>query len=513
MNGAGIFRIWFVLSVALAIGALAPSGYAQDIEGRINRAIQQAGIGPSRVGVSVVDLNGGPPLVAINDADGFIPASNMKLLTAGAALEVLGPDFAFETRFILDDKRLIVIGDGDPAFGDPDQLAKLSPPLGVEEMLDRIAHAILAAGISELDEVVVDPRIFDSELIHPGWPRDQLDRHYCAPVSGMLFHAGTLWFYITPGARQDAPADLRLSPTAPWLRTMVENRVRTIRGGSVRVGVLRDPTTDRFRVIGDLGAPAAPVRVALHEPDRFFALLLADRLASAGVRVRRDADGPAVRVLTPDDPVSTGVVLAKVRTPITDAVDRCNIDSANFYAEALLKRSAYAVTGRPGSWADGAGVLRMVVAERLGPDAAASIRVSDGSGLSRDNIVTPRLMTGWLLSLASDERIGRPFIQSLPTPGEGTLRSRFSSKSPVSVVRAKSGTINGVRALSGIIDHEPSGRRLAFSILVNDIPLTPGVAVRARDLHETIVLIVDDWLSEMAPGPRQGARPAGAATR
>src|SRR5690606_38940871 len=118
-------------------------------------------------------------LVSINDGVPMIPASNMKVLTAGTALAVLGPDFEFKSRMRLRDDQLIIIGDGDPGFGDPELLRLLAigqkQGVTVEEFLHLWVQPIVDAGITHLQEIVVDDRVFDQEYIHPSWPRDQLN--------------------------------------------------------------------------------------------------------------------------------------------------------------------------------------------------------------------------------------------------------------------------------------------------------------------------------------------------
>jgi D-alanyl-D-alanine carboxypeptidase/D-alanyl-D-alanine-endopeptidase (penicillin-binding protein 4) len=153
------------------------------------------------------------------------------------------------------------------------------------------------------------------------------------------------------------------------------------------------------------------------------------------------------------------------------------------------------MTNQPGSWANGAAVIRMQLRERIGPEAAASVTVSDGSGLSRDNIITPSVMTSWLAALSRDSRIAPAFIASVPlAKEEGNMVKRFRGRKLLNEVRCKSGYINGVRTLSGYVIHPGTGRLVAFSILVNDIPPSvPGS--RVKEFHEDIVVEIDQWLA------------------
>ncbi len=162
-----------------------------------------------------------------------------------------------------------------------------------------------------------------------------------------------------------------------------------------------------------------------------------------------------------------------------------------------FKKLATEVTGSRGDWASGAAVMRLVLQEKLanarGVGVATDAVISDGSGMSRENKVTPRLMAEWLEAMAHDPGIGT-FLESLPVAGdEGTLSKRFRSSGIGREVRAKSGYLSGVSCLSGYVlgaDDEPV---VAFAVLVNDIP--KNVAVRkAKKLHELIVGEIDDSL-------------------
>jgi D-alanyl-D-alanine carboxypeptidase/D-alanyl-D-alanine-endopeptidase (penicillin-binding protein 4) len=217
----------------------------------------------------------------------------------------------------------------------------------------------------------------------------------------------------------------------------------------------------------------------------FFAQLLADRLSAAGIRVRdfrlaAEGDEPGGRVLAPI-----------VSTPLQTAVTRCNRDSQNLYAESLLKRSAWALTSEPGSWRNGAAIIRHVVHERLSnPTLAVQLVISDGSGLSRDNRIAATTMTAWLNTFHDDVRLGEIFVDSLARAGEtGTLKKRFRDVDlHGTTVQAKSGYIRGVSCLSGYIT-APDQRRRSFSILVNDLK-QPGAVAKAKRLQEQILSAV-----------------------
>lgn len=487
------------LLTALSLLAMAQTALA-GILADVDRAIRSAQLKGATVGVSIRDTQSGVELVNVNSRQPFIPASNMKLLTTGAALHLLGPEFHFNTRLLLDGDRLIVAGDGDPAFGDPEllDLMTIGEVTGVdfETFLDIWIDAVREAGVTHLREVVVDDRIFDREFVHPGWPADQLNRRYCAQVAGFNFHLNVLHFY--PETRPSGRPDIsRFVPYASWLEISNSGTCQRGKNESNTAWIARQIGTNRLKFYGNVRYDyRIPVPVTLDDPPSFFARLLADRLSDAGVRV----DGWSVPAVT--DPPSEGVLIDPVvSTPISTAVLRCNRDSQNLYAEALLKRCGGMMTEQPGSWTNGGAILRHALHERLGdPSLTASVTFADGSGLARGNRVSPETMTAWLNSFHDDPRLGDLFIASLATPGDsGTLQRRFRDAALDGVqVAAKSGYINEVSCLSGYVTAS-NGRRYTFSVLVNDLPDTAAVR-QAKWLQEEIVQII---ASELTAAPVQ----------
>jgi len=411
-------------------------------------------------------------------------------------LIVLGPDFAFRTEFLLAGDTLVVEGSGDPALGDPALLAISDPPLSPDDLLGAIVDAIVEAGVTGVDEVVIDDRIFDDHLVHDAWPRDQLDRHYCAPVCGFNFHRNVLSFYLTPASSPPDPPAFTIEPEMPWVARETVNRAKTVADGHNQVGVLRNATENRFTIIGQLRTRTdEPDRKAIHNPRGLWGDLLVRRLQSAEVKVGNETPRRAEAGERFDD----ARPLVVVSTPLRDIVRLCNVDSINLYAEALLKRMGHDVANAPGSWENGSAVVRMVLGEHLGPTDAAGTVIEDGSGMSRGNRVSPRTLTRWLRVLWQDPALRDVFVTSLPTRGEGTLESRFRTTPLTHEIRAKSGFINHVYSLSGyLLDGGDGGDRgdggIAFSVILNDVPL--GQGWKAKRLHERIVQAADQWLTE-----------------
>lgn len=492
-----------VLLGVMLTGMLLGAGRAtaQDLNGRVERAIGASKTGASRIGVCMVEVGSGRRLASVGGDLALIPASNQKLLTSGAALLVLGPDFVFRTEIELEGTRLVVRGSGDPAFGDPKLLGEADgKPLTVDRLLEVLAEAVSRAGVTSVDEIVVDDRIFDREFVHPTWPAAQLNRWYCAEVSGINFHTNVLNVFVNPTTPGNAPG-VRLQPDSPWLE--IQNSSRTVTTGDNTTWVARPGDTNRFTLYGDVRYTSqVPVEVTVHDIPTYFGRLLAQALLGRGVAVGpvREralvAEAP-VRTLGRDEPADANTArrtLAVVTTHLSDILARCNTDSQNMYAEALLKRIGHEVTGEPGSWANGAAVMRMMLSERLGPAFASSTVIADGSGMSRENKVSPETIVRWLVMMAQQPKVGDAYVRSLATVGNGTLTRRFREYKPRNTLFAKSGAIDGVRCLSGYVVHEESGRAVAFSVMCNELA-GGDPSVNAMKLHEQIVQIADEWLT------------------
>lgn len=492
-----------LMVAAATVGGTAAKALAQDLQKEIAAVIGRTRVGNATIGISIVDVQSGRELGAYKGSERLIPASNLKLLTSGSALAVLGADYEFRTSLERHGNRLVIKGAGDPAFADPVLLEQMN--LNLDAFISKLVESVTKTGMTRCDEIIVDDRVFDRTYVHPDWPKDQLDKGYCAEVSGLNFHANVLRIFASPGSRDSEMGIITTEPSSGGIE--VKSRVRTVKGraGSTAIGAIRAGQSNIFTISGTVNAPLqVPAETTLHEPSLVFARILASRLASAGVvsgdwsdplgaPAGRAGDAPLCRLANADeDFTKSDATLAVVRTPLSVVLQRCNGDSENLYAEAMLKLIGNKATGQSGTWANGASVVRMQVRDRLGPETAAALYLSDGSGMSRANKVTATMLAQWLSSLARDPAIGQAFVDSVPRArAEGTMRDRFRSRTPINEVRGKSGYIKSVRTLSGYVTDPSTQRRVAYSVLING-----DMQADAKGFHEEIVMIADRWLAK-----------------
>lgn len=430
--------------------------------------------------VLAVSLDQGDTLISLQADRSMIPASNVKLLTAIAALHHLGPDFRYRT-FVLThgtivdgvlDGDLILYGTGDPALS-----WRFASSQRRGEVLDSLAAMVVQAGIRRIDgDVLGDGTYFSGPNAHPTWEASDLNEWYGAPATALSFNENVASLRVAPAPTGGSPPLVFTIPSgAPVpvvnLASTVEGRPETglsmSRNGPdqpVRIeGGIQRGGRDRWRLF------------TVGEPDRFAAAMFAGSLAEAGVDVRGKV-GRVVRAS--DSPVTSGMifpeadstslplrVIAEHRSPpLLELLSVMNRVSHNLYAELTLKTLGRVVNGE-GSFAAGARVLERFMVDFAEVDPE-QVSIADGSGLSRDNRISPLAFVR-TIAYAADAEWWDPLWSTLPEAGWSGLR-RMGNSAAAENLRAKTGTMTGVSALSGVVK-TVEGERIAFSIVQNGV--------------------------------------------
>jgi D-alanyl-D-alanine carboxypeptidase/D-alanyl-D-alanine-endopeptidase (penicillin-binding protein 4) len=459
-------------------------------------------------GIEVAELPSGRILFNRDAQHLFHPASNMKLFTTAAGLEKLGPNFVFRTTVESESgpdaqgrvQNLYLVGKGDPTFCE-DVLPPLPNPGEVKnyhcQTLQNLAQQVKARGVLEVSgSLIADDTYFFSEPYVHGWAAEDLIWGYGASVSALAFHSNALLLRVMPALKLGDPAQAWLDPLANYYQ--LNNSLVTVAAGTEsRMFVERGLDSMRLDAWGQiaLGADQATVRVAIAHPAELVAEQFRQSLRDAGVTVRGEIHVQHLTRLEAAlasqtlQQTSPRLVLAEQDSqPLRELVKLTNKESRNFYAEMLLRTLGREVEHR-GGLEDGLEVLREF-SRQIGAEPDETV-IADGSGLSRDDLVTPQTLVKLLLQISSGPAFD-VFLDSLPVAGvDGTLAGRFKATRLKGRIHAKTGTLEGVNALSGYMDL-PSGRRLAFSIIGNSHPLeeTKGEAT-----IDQIASAVYDWFS------------------
>jgi D-alanyl-D-alanine carboxypeptidase/D-alanyl-D-alanine-endopeptidase (penicillin-binding protein 4) len=475
--------------------ALASSRHSR-LGRRIEKILRRSGARRGFWGIVVARIPDGKVLYERNEDHLFQPASNMKLFTTAAALTKLGPDYVFRTTVESDSQpdaqgrvgNLILVGRGDPNISGrvlPYQYDS-KPTSPADAVLRQLADQVMARGVREVTgDIVADDRYFIYEPFGHDWSAEDLQWGFGAPVTALAFNDNSLTVHFQPGAKQGDPASVFLDPVADYYR--LDNRLETSAPGTEQeIFVERLPGSMTLDVWGEIpaGAPEDTDTVAIADPPRLAAELFKQALEAYGVavsgqvKVLETSRIQAANMVDPFASPGPRVVLAEHKSvPLREEIQVINKVSQNLHAEMLLRTLGRAA-GNYGSLTVGLQVLNEFAAE-IGIDPQATF-FADGSGLSREALVTPRAIVKLLVYMANSPNAGA-YLDSLSIAGvDGTLAKRFRDSSVIGKIHAKSGTIEHVNTLSGYLEL-PSGRRLAFSMLADNNDLKSSQTVKTLD--------------------------------
>ncbi len=402
--------------------------------------------------IQVVEPNSGRVSYSHNAHKPLMPASNMKVVTTAAALRYLGPSFEYRTRVGLQNGALVVVGSGDPLLGDRSTDNRYNRTNGW--IFEKIVQALKEQGVAEVNDVIVDTTVFDDQRVHPSWhPRDH-NKWYACEVCGLNFNGNCIEVTAT---NLGASVALNIEPKTSFVQ--ITNEAEPVTEGDSAIGSNRTPQPNRIVVFGKCREREGPFRVAIEQPAAFFGFCLAENLGRAGITAKGKLIEKAVHLEAGFKP------LVDFTTPLTDCLRRANTDSFNLAAEALCKTiDAHSrPDGKDGGWSGGRNLVAKYLTD-LGIGSEEFV-LDDGSGLSRNNRMTTHALVTILLDLYHGKN-WELFQGSLAVGGEdGTIDKYFSEAKYRGKVRAKTGYISGVRALSGVCLTD-SGPYL-FSILSN----------------------------------------------
>lgn len=478
------------------------------LDKRIDKILAASDARRGSWGIQVVELANGK-LLYERDADHlFIPASNMKMFTTAAALEKLGPDYVFHTTVESDaapDAQgrvgdLYLVGRGDPNLGVRTfPYLYHGPQQPADNFVQEMADQVKARGVREVTATLVaDDSYFVWEPFAPNWAVDDLEWGYGAPVSALAFNDNLLRLDVKPGEKVGDEALVRLSPVTDYY--LLKSHILTIAPGTEKNYQLeRQPGSAELDLWGQIPIDSGidTDTVAIANPPQLLAEQLCAALRARGIvvkgpiEVRHFTRLEAASLPSIVPPPSARIVLAEhTSPPLSEAIKVVNKESQNLHAEMLL-RTLGRVQNNPGSLAGGLEALNAFATQQVGI-LPGETYFSDGSGLSREDLVAPQAAVKLLVYMAHSPRFSAWF-DSLPVSGiDGTLVHRLLTDDVKGNIHAKTGSVEHVNTLSGYMDL-PSGKRLAFSIMANNHPL-PNKA--GQETLDAITVEIYRWFSK-----------------
>jgi D-alanyl-D-alanine carboxypeptidase/D-alanyl-D-alanine-endopeptidase (penicillin-binding protein 4) len=460
---------------------------------RVDAVLSRADAARAYWGILIADANSGETLYELNSDHYFAPASNAKVFTTALAMATLGPNYRIRTTLeskgllggdghLAGDLLLIGRGDSDfsnrkfPYSGKPEREGPAEQPLA--EMTDRA----VARGLREVDgDIVADDSYFPYDPYPAGWAVGDLFFKFGAPVSAIDFNDNIVSVEVQPGPRMGEPATILTEPRAA-IDTMSYEIATGPAGGESEFAVVRQPGPKFILLRGTIPLNASPATLdlAMIEPAETSALALKQLLEARGVKITggiRVEHAPPPESTPSGEPIipkvdpssehpNATILVEHISQPLLETIRVTNKESQNLHAELLLRAVGRERTG-VGSTAAGLQVERTFL--KTAGIADGDVVLSDGSGLSPGDLVTPRAMVA-LLRYVAAQPWGRDFISSLPVAGvDGTLQYRMNKTAASRRIEAKTGEIEHTRALSGYAT-TMGGEHLIFAVFYNNNP-------------------------------------------
>ncbi len=403
--------------------------------------------GNAKISFKLVDLDNSKTIYAKNTDQLFKPASVMKILTSVTALEVFGPEYMFKTLFLIlkgsNGVKLYVQGLGDPSL--------------TTEFLWIAARKIKKLGITKIKQIVIDETAF----IDP--PTRQGQRSYMTGSSALAFNFNSIMIDVCPGT----VGQPGLVTTDPWeMPVKIVNMVKSVSKGSTSISVeeTRSSTKNhmhQYAVKGliNIKGTCKTINRSIENPGTYFAYVLEGFLKYLGISTE---DGFVDGKFPQGQPAN----FEQTTFPLSYVIKGLNHYSTNFIAEQLLYQL--------GGYDNGRKFDRLIGIEKISSFLEGfgfkknDFVILDGSGLSHDNRISTNILIKLLTYAYQNKELRNEFIASLPVAGKtGTVKKRKFDTNNV-VIRAKTGSIDGVSSLAGYI-FTSTGKNLAFAILQNNI--------------------------------------------
>lgn len=435
------------------------------------------------VSLTVRDVRTGNTLYQHNPRTRLVPASNLKLLTTAAAMDVLGPQYRFSTQLLSNGTQqgerlsgnLYLRGLGDPTLQFADYQA--------------LAAQLASQGVRQVQgDLVFDDTWFDAERLGVDWAQDDESTYYGAQISALTvspnadFDAGTLIVTAKAPVGLGQPVSVQVFPSTDYVQ--ISNRA--VSGSGDTYSITRQHGTNLLQLTGAL-APGQQRRewVSVWEPTQLVANLFEQALAQQGIKVL------GRRVIGGTSP-ATATVLAEHRSaPLQALITPLLKLSNNTMSEALLKAMGRQTTNAGTAQAGVAAVAAFMKRQGLDP---ATLSQVDGSGLSRRNLVSSQNLSDLLLATARQPWFDA-WYNALPIAGNadrmtgGSLRYRLRGTTAENNLHGKTGSMAGVSSLSGYLT-DAEGRRLVFSMISNNY-LNDAAPIRA--LEDRVAVALASW--------------------
>ena len=458
-----LFTILFIFPL------LTVTAFAQNaIQNKTNQLVQSEVMKHGQLGVYVMEVNSGKVLASSEANKSLIPASTLKAIVTASALKMLGANYQFKTELQYDGVisngvlkgNLYIKGYGDPTLAS-DQMDEAD---GLEVIQQAWIAAIKKAGIRQIDGAIVgDGSYFKGNIAGKSWQWNDLGNYYASGAWGLNFHENLYYLYLQKTSNiGGTPKVVRTQPRIPNLRFVNELKSAGSRTGD-NAYIYGGPYAETRFIRGTIPAGSGTFKIKGSIPDPPFlaAHSLLTALENSGISTQKRA---LTHIEVPQK--SRRQILHIHYSPtLNEITKRANHKSVNLYCEAMI-RAIGAKNNTKNSLEGGIEAIEEYW-EAQGLNISGFF-LTDGSGLSPRNGITPSQMVGILRLVARDRALFNTFYATLPIGGQsGTIKYLFKGTAAAGNIRAKSGSLGRVRSYTGYAK-SASGKLLAFAVIANN---------------------------------------------
>ena len=407
------------------------------------------------IGIEVVSLKTGRSLYAKNTGHLFMPASNLKLITGAAALQILGADYRFQTKLYTDapikdgilQGSLWIKGSGDPELS--------------TRSLEELVSQLKSKGIQKIEgSLYVDRCDFDGIAQGPGWTWDDGAVVWNSPMDALTINHSCVDVWVEPNKSSDLPPHVYVQPNTDFV-TIENLGMTSLEDHDLSVERSWMARENSIQIKGSiaLSKNIQKFMIPVESPHLYAAHVLRNLLAKNQILFEGEIQEKAV--------TAQAVELASYASrPLREIVIAMMKISDNLIADCLFKKIGQQTFGAPGSWQSGTRAVKNFLTNTVGMDVSNMVIV-DGSGMSRYNLLSPHQFIQFLTWADNQFPISLEFATSLPIAGvDGCLRNRMTDPAVKGRVLAKTGSLMGVSTLSGYAMTK-AGEKLVFSIMIS----------------------------------------------
>ncbi len=428
----------------------------------------QAKLPSAHVGIVLQDAKNGRILYERRSSENFVPASSAKLLTAASALLTLGPTYQYETLVKIDPTYLkdgVLSGLGGDLFiqfgGDPSLTS---------DDIRALIKAVKQAGVKEINgDIVIDNTRFQGPQYALGWSWNSLPWAFSAPVSTIIINENKVKLDLTPSKTLGEKAALALAPDEKIHLNITHDIVSVSESDALYKCQINVDMNSQNEITAYGCWPAKEkadeLKVAIQNPILLARQIISEALKAEGIKL-----GGQIALGVP--PKDLKILATHRSKPLSELLKPMLQDSNNIYADSIIKVLGLQQS-QQGSFQSGVLAVQDILSKNLGMDSS-SLRLQDGSGLSRYNAVSPNHLARVLYGMYHHKNYAKIFRDSLAVSGEvGTLKNRMSTFDLNGQVRAKTGGMIGTSALAGYLTTRSTKHDLIFVIMINNATDSP----------------------------------------